>query len=48
MPDSGKPLIRKLVLINPSERIRKLLHVARLDTLFAIHDTIESALAAEV
>ena len=43
-----RDLGRNLVLINPSERIRKLLHVARLDTLFAIHDTIESALAAEV
>jgi anti-sigma B factor antagonist len=39
---------RKLVLINPSDRIRKLLHVARLDTLFAIHDSLDAALAAEV
>ena len=38
---------RKLVLINPSERIRRLLHVARLDELFPTHDTLEAALAAE-
>lgn len=36
---------RKLILINPSERIRKLLQVARLDSLFAIHETVEAALA---
>lgn len=39
---------RKLILINPSERIRKLLEVARLAELFPIYDTVESALAAEV
>jgi anti-sigma B factor antagonist len=38
---------RKLILINPSDRIRKLLHVARLDELFSIHDTLEAALKAE-
>lgn len=43
-----RELGRKLILVNPSERIRRLLAVARLDTLFAIHDTVESALAAEV
>jgi anti-sigma B factor antagonist len=38
---------RKLILINPSDRIRRLLHVARLDELFSTYDTLESALAAE-
>jgi anti-sigma B factor antagonist len=38
---------RKLILVNPSERIRKLLEVARLATLFPTYDTIEGALAAE-
>ncbi len=38
---------RKLVLINPSDRIRRLLHVARLDELFPTYDTLEAALAAE-
>jgi anti-anti-sigma factor len=38
---------RKLILINPSDRIRKLLHVARLDELFSTHDTLEDALKAE-
>jgi anti-sigma B factor antagonist len=40
-------LKRKLVLVNPSDRIRKLLHVARLNELFPIYDTVEAALAAE-
>lgn len=38
---------RKLILINPSERIRKLLEVARLLELFPIYETVEAALAAE-
>jgi len=38
---------RKLILINPSDRIRKLLHVAHLDDLFPTYDTLEAALAAE-
>lgn len=38
---------RKLILINPSERIRKLLHVAHLDDLFPTYDTLDAALAAE-
>jgi anti-sigma B factor antagonist len=38
---------RKLILINPSDRIRRLLQVARLDELFPIYDTVEAALAAE-
>jgi len=39
---------RKLILINPSERIRKLLDVARLTELFAIYETVEAAVSAEV
>ena len=38
---------RKLILINPSDRIRKLLDVAQLTSLFSIFDTLEAALAAE-
>ena len=38
---------RKLILINPSDRIRKLLDVAQLTALFSIFDTLEAALAAE-
>jgi anti-sigma B factor antagonist len=38
---------RKLILVNPSERIRRLLEVARLAELFPTYDTVEAALAAE-
>lgn len=38
---------RKLILVNPSERIVKLLQVARLAELFPIHPTVEAAVAAE-
>jgi anti-sigma B factor antagonist len=38
---------RKLILVNPSERILKLLQVARLAELFSIYDTVDAALAAE-
>jgi len=38
---------RKLILINPTDRIRKLLEVARLAELFPIYDTVERAVAAE-
>jgi anti-anti-sigma factor len=38
---------RKLILINPSDRIRKLLEVARLAELFAIYDSVDRALATE-
>lgn len=38
---------RKLILVNPTERIRRLLEVARLAELFPIYDTIEAAMAAE-
>lgn len=42
-----RDLDRKLILVNPSERIRRLLHVAQLDTLFPTFDSLEAALAAE-
>ncbi len=38
---------RELILVNPSDRIRKLLHVARLAELFPTYDTVEAAIAAE-
>ena len=38
---------RELILVNPSDRIRKLLHVARLDTMFPTYDSVESAISAE-
>ena len=38
---------RKLILINPSDRIRKLLAIAQLDQLFPIYDQLDEALAAE-
>jgi len=38
---------RKLILVNPSERILKLLKLAKLDTVFKIYDTEEEAIAAE-
>jgi anti-sigma B factor antagonist len=38
---------RKLILVNPSDRIRKLLAIAQLDRLFSIYDSLETALAAE-
>ena len=38
---------RKLILINPSDRIRKLLAVAQLDHLFPTYSDVESAIAAE-
>jgi anti-sigma B factor antagonist len=38
---------RKLILINPSDRIRKLLAIAQLDRLFTIYDSLENALHAE-
>ena len=34
---------RKLVLVRPSDQIRKLLRVAHLDELFPIYDTLEEA-----
>jgi len=38
---------RALVLVNPSERLRKLLQVARLAELFHIYDSVDAAIAAE-
>lgn len=38
---------RKLILINPSDRIRKLLAIAQLDRLFTIYDSLENALHSE-
>ncbi len=38
---------RKLILVNPSERITRLLVVARLADQFPTYDTVEAAMAAE-
>ncbi len=38
---------RKLSLINPSERIRKLLAIAQLDRIFPTDDDVDSAVVAE-
>jgi anti-sigma B factor antagonist len=38
---------RELVLVNPTERIRKLLQVARLDKLFLTYDSVDAAVAAQ-
>ena len=38
---------RKLILVNPSERIMKLLKLAKLDAVFKIYNTEEEAIAAE-
>lgn len=38
---------RKLVLVNPSDRIRKLLEVARLADMFPTYDSLEAAMTAE-
>jgi anti-sigma B factor antagonist len=38
---------RRLVLVRPSERIRKLLDVAQLADLFPTYDDLDAALAAE-
>ncbi|HVT43299.1 MAG TPA: STAS domain-containing protein [Thermoanaerobaculia bacterium] len=38
---------RKLILVNPSERIQKLLKLAKLDTVFKIYGSEEEAIAAE-
>ena len=38
---------RELILVQPSERIRKLLEVAHLSELFPIYDSVEAAVAAE-
>jgi anti-anti-sigma factor len=38
---------RKLILVNPSERILKLLKLAKLDAVFKIYNTEEEAVGAE-
>ena len=38
---------RKLILVEPSDQIRKLLRVAHLDELFPIFDSLEDALVGE-
>ena len=38
---------RELILVNPTERIRRLLQVARLDELFPTYDSVDAAIAAE-
>jgi anti-sigma B factor antagonist len=38
---------RKLILINPSDRIRRLLQAASLDELFPTYETVEAALEEE-
>ena len=39
---------RKLMLVQPSERICRLLEIAQLHTLFLVFDSVEDALAADV
>jgi anti-sigma B factor antagonist len=38
---------RRLVLVKPADRIKKLLEIAKLDRVFASYDDLETALAAE-
>lgn len=38
---------RKLILVNPSERIQKLLKLAKLDAVFKIYGTEDEAVSAE-
>jgi len=38
---------RKLILVNPSERIQKLLKLAKLDSIFKIYSSEDEAIAAE-
>src|SRR5215213_3104879 len=38
---------RKLILVNPSERIQKLLKLAKLDAVFKIYNSEEEAVSAE-
>ena len=39
---------RRLILINPAERVRRLLQVAQLDDLFPTFDSVDAALAAHL
>ncbi|MDX1631492.1 MAG: STAS domain-containing protein [Thermoanaerobaculia bacterium] len=38
---------RKMILVNPSDRIRRLLGIAQLDELFTIYEELDEALEAE-
>ena len=38
---------RELILVNPSDRIRKLLQVARLSEMFPTYESVQAAIAAE-
>jgi anti-sigma B factor antagonist len=38
---------RKLILVKPSERITRLLEVAKLDSLFPIYDSVDRAMRQE-
>jgi anti-anti-sigma factor len=38
---------RKLILVNPSERIQKLLKLAKLDAVFKIYNSEEEAVSSE-
>jgi anti-anti-sigma factor len=38
---------RKLILVNPSERVQKLLKLAKLDAVFKIYESEDAAIAAE-
>jgi anti-anti-sigma factor len=38
---------RKLIIVNPSERIQKLLKLAKLDAVFKIYESEDAAIAAE-
>jgi len=38
---------RRLILVGPPDRIRKLLEVTRLDSQFRIYDTVDEAIAGE-
>ncbi len=42
-----KNINREMILVNPSDRIRKLLRVAHLAELFPTYETVEAALAAQ-
>jgi anti-sigma B factor antagonist len=38
---------RELILVNPADRIRKLLQVARLAEMFPTYESVDAAMAAE-
>ena len=39
---------RKLILVEPSDQLRKLLHVAHLDELFPVFDSLDDALQSDM